>query len=179
MGVSQIRVQNGGPKSGSQIGVLNRGPKSGSQIGGPKSGSQIRGPKSGSQIDCVHFSKIFFSRNFSNKNNFLGNSREIREKKSKFKLGFLILLVFWLRKWDVQHWGFGSLFWNSLMHCLAERLVYVYRYFTGTDLPVNSNFFTTDLPVNGSRFTGKSVNFQWGKWQFLLLNYRLFFKTVI
>jgi hypothetical protein len=24
-------------------------------------------------------------------------------------------------KWDVQHWGFGSLFWNSLMQCLAER----------------------------------------------------------
>jgi hypothetical protein len=24
-------------------------------------------------------------------------------------------------KWDVQLWGFGSLFWNSLMHCLAER----------------------------------------------------------
>jgi hypothetical protein len=24
-------------------------------------------------------------------------------------------------KWDVQLWGFGSLFLNSLMHCLAER----------------------------------------------------------
>jgi hypothetical protein len=50
----------------------------------------------------------------------------------------------------------------------------IYRYrFTGTDLPVNGKFFTTDLPVNGSRFTGKLVNFQRGKWQFLLLNYRL------
>jgi hypothetical protein len=24
-------------------------------------------------------------------------------------------------KWDVQLWGFGSLFLSNLMHCLAER----------------------------------------------------------
>jgi hypothetical protein len=33
-----------------------------------------------------------------------------RFKQFKFKI-----------KWDVQLWGFGSLFLNSLMHCLAER----------------------------------------------------------
>jgi hypothetical protein len=33
-------------------------------------------------------------------------------------------------------------------------------------LPVNGKFFTANLLANGSRFTGKSVNFQGGKWQF-------------
>jgi hypothetical protein len=31
------------------------------------------------------------------------------------------LIMHFQDKWDVQLWGFGSLFWNSLMHCLAER----------------------------------------------------------
>jgi hypothetical protein len=42
----------------------------------------------GHLLDCVHFSKIFFSRNFSKNIIFSRNSREIREKKSKFKLVF-------------------------------------------------------------------------------------------
>jgi hypothetical protein len=46
-------------------------------------------------LDCVHFSKIFFSRNFSKKIIFSKNSRE---KKSKIEF-FFILLVFWLLKW--------------------------------------------------------------------------------
>jgi hypothetical protein len=32
-------------------------------------------------------------------------------------------------KWDVQLWGFGSLFLNSLMHCLAEHPKKKKKYF--------------------------------------------------
>jgi hypothetical protein len=45
-------------------------------------------------LDCVHFSKIFFSRNFSKKKKILEKfSRNSRNKKSKFKLVFF--LYFW------------------------------------------------------------------------------------
>jgi hypothetical protein len=37
------------------------------------------------------------------------------------KIGNLCSLFLFKKKWDVQLWGFGSLFLNSLMHCLAER----------------------------------------------------------
>jgi hypothetical protein len=70
MGVSQIEVQNQGPKWGSQMGVPNGGPKYGSQMGvpngGPKWGSQMgvpngglnQGPLSGSHITlCLEMSK--------------------------------------------------------------------------------------------------------------------------
>jgi hypothetical protein len=47
----------------------------------------VKSPQNAPHIDCVHFSEIFFSRNFSKKK----ISREIREQEKEIE----ILLYFW------------------------------------------------------------------------------------